>query len=224
MDRTITALKVQKRNPDRVNVYLDGEFAFGVSRIVAAWLKVGQELSDQKILSLQREDAEEVAFQNALKVLSYRPRSIFEVQKKLKDNGFDETVVHSVLERLKQNGLLEDQSFAQTWVENRTVFHPRSRKLMALELRQKGVPDEVVQNALAAGATDDETLAYQSAIQYTRRLKGLEWTEFRKKLSAYLLRRGFSFETVSPLVRRVWDELQQSAGDEPHSFSEDDKR
>lgn len=222
MDRKITALKVQKRNPDRVNVYLDGEFAFGVSRIVSAWLKVGQELSDQKIQSLQREDAEEVAFQNALKVLSFRPRSIFEVQKKLKDYGFDETVVHSVLERLKQNGLLEDQSFAQTWIENRTVFHPRSRKLMALELRQKGVPDEVVQNALAAGAVDDETMAYQSAIQYVRRLRGLEWPEFRKKLSAYLLRRGFSFETVSPVVRQVWDETQQSASEKSKSNGEDE--
>ncbi len=221
MDRKITALKVQKRNPDRVNVYLDGEFAFGVSRIVSAWLKVGQELNDQKIQSLQREDAEEVAFQNALKVLSFRPRSIFEVQKKLKDYGFDETVINSVLERLKQNGLLEDQSFAQTWIENRTVFHPRSRKLMALELRQKGVPDEVVQNALAAGVVDDETMAYQSAIQYVRRLRGLEWPEFRKKLSAYLLRRGFSFETVSPVVRQVWDETQQSASEKSKSNGED---
>lgn len=222
MDQKITALKVQKRNPNRVNVYLDGKFAFGISRIVSAWLNVGQILTEEKILSLQREDTDEVAFQHALKVLSYRPRSVHEVQKKLKENGFDETVVRSVIARLEKDGLVKDQSFAQAWVENRTVFHPRSRKLIALELRQKGVPDEVVQNALAAGAMDDDTLAYQSAIQYTRRLKGLEWPEFRKKLSAYLLRRGFSFETVSPLLRRVWDELQQRAGDEPHTIGEDE--
>jgi regulatory protein len=222
MDRKITALKVQKRNSNRVNVYLDGEFAFGVSRIVSAWLQIGQTLTEEKILSLQKEDTEEVAFQNALKLLSFRPRSIHEVQKKLKENGFDESAIHSVIERLTRDGLVEDGSFAQAWVENRTVFHPRSRKLIALELRQKGVPDEVVQNALAAGSVDDETLAYQSAIQYSRRLKGLEWLEFRKKLSAYLLRRGFSYETVSPMVRRVWDELQQSAGDEAHTFGEDE--
>ncbi len=221
MDRKITALKVQKKNPDRVSVYIDEKFAFGVSRFVAAWLQTGQVMTEEKILSLQKEDAEEKAFQNALKVLSYRPRSVHEVQKKLKENGFDETVVHAVLERLRKDGLVEDESFARAWVENRTVFHPRSRKLIALELRQKGVPDEVVQNALASGAMDDETLAYQSAIQYAHRLKRLEWPEFRKKLGAYLLRRGFSFETVSPLVRQVWDELQQSAGDEPHSFGED---
>ncbi len=222
MDRKITALKVQKKNPDRVNVYLDGKFAFGVSRIVSAWLQVGQVLTEEKILSLQKEDTEEVAIQNAMRSLSYRPRSVYEVQKKLKENGFDETVVRSVLERLERDGLLKDESFAQAWVENRTVFHPRSRKLIALELRQKGVPDEVAQNALAAGALDDETLAYQSAIQYAHRLEGLEWLDFRKKLSAYLLRRGFSFEIVSPVVRQVWDELQQNAGDEAHTFGEEE--
>ncbi len=222
MDRKITALKVQKKNPNRVNVYLDGEFAFGVSRIVSAWLQIGQALTEEKILSLQKEDAEEMAIQRALKALSYRPRSIFEVQKKLKENGFDETVIQSVVERLRRDGLVQDETFARAWVENRTVSHPRSRKLIALELRQKGVPDEVVQNALAAGAVDDETLAYQSAIQYSRHVRGLEWQVFRKKLSAYLLRRGFSYETVAPAVRRVWDELQQTAGDEAHTFGEDE--
>ncbi len=222
MDRKITALKAQKKNPNRVNVFLDGTFAFGVSRIVAAWLQVGQALTEENILSLQTEDTEEVAFQNALRTLNYRPRSAHEVQKKLRENGFDETVVRSVLERLERDGLVKDESFAQAWVENRTVFHPRSRKLIALELRQKGVPDEVIQNALAAGALDDDALAYQSAIQYAHRLNGLEWPDFRKKLGAYLLRRGFSFGTVSPLVRQVWDELQQSAGDEAHTFGEEE--
>jgi regulatory protein len=221
MDRYITALKAQKRNPNRVNLYLDGEFAFGVSRIVAAWLKVGQVLSDEKIQSLQLEDAREVAFQNALKVISYRPRSAHEVQKKLQENGFDEAVIQSVIERLGQIGLVEDKSFAQAWIENRTVFRPRSRRLIGMELRQKGVPDEVVQDALA-NAVDDETLAYQSAIQYARRLKKFEWQDFRKKLSAYLMRRGFSYEIVDSLVRRVWDEKQQEAGDEAQIDNEDE--
>ena len=49
MDQKITALKAQKRNPNRINVYLDGIFAFGLARVVAAWLQVGQTLSDEKI-------------------------------------------------------------------------------------------------------------------------------------------------------------------------------
>jgi regulatory protein len=220
MDRKITALKAQKKNPDRVNVFLDGEFAFGVSRIVAAWLKTGQILTEEKVLSLQQDDAREVAFQNALIVISYRPRSVHEVQKKLREKGFDDTVIDLVVERLKASGLVEDKEFAQAWIENRTVFRPRSQRLMALELRQKGVPDEVVQKALV-DSVDDETLADQAAIQYARKLKNLEWLEFRKKLSAFLARRGFSFEIIGPLVRRVWQESQNTAGAEQHSDFEE---
>jgi regulatory protein len=221
MDRKITAMRVQKRNPNRVNIFLDGEFAFGVSRIVAAWLTIGQVMTDEKILEIQQDEANEAAFQNALKVISYRPRSIQEVQRKLQENGFDKTVVDLVIRRLKENGLLGDQEFAQAWIENRTVFRPRSQRLMALELRQKGVSDDVVQNALA-NTLDDETLAYQSAIQYARRLKGLEWQEFRKKLGAFLMRRGFSFEIVGPLVRQVWQESGREAGDAQQLEIEDE--
>ena len=69
MNHTITALTLQKRNRERVNVYLDGEYAFGLARIVAAWLVVGQELSDEKITQLRIEDEREVAYQRALRLI-----------------------------------------------------------------------------------------------------------------------------------------------------------
>ena len=87
-ENRITALKVQKKNPNRVSIYLDDEFAFGVSRIVAAWLQVGQILSDEKIASLQQAENQEAALQRALLLLSYRPHSEAEIRKKLSGAGF----------------------------------------------------------------------------------------------------------------------------------------
>ena len=60
--KKITAIEVQKRSPNRVNIHLDGEFAFGLARIVAAWLRVGQDLSEEKIEQLQADDARERAY------------------------------------------------------------------------------------------------------------------------------------------------------------------
>ena len=80
--KKITALQVQKRNPNRVNVHLDGEYAFGLARIVAAWLKVGQTLEEEKISELQADDARERAMQQAMLFLSYRARS----EKEIRDN------------------------------------------------------------------------------------------------------------------------------------------
>ncbi len=100
MVQQITAIEPQQKNPQRVNIYLDGEFAFGLTSLLAAWLKVGQELSDEKIASLKAGDELEVTYQKALHFLSYRPRSA-EVRQNLMKRGIAEPLVEETLSRLQ---------------------------------------------------------------------------------------------------------------------------
>jgi regulatory protein len=201
--RKITAIEVQKKNRQRVNIFLDGEFGFGLSRIVAAWLNVGQELGEEKIASLQAEDAREVALQKALNFLSYRARSVEEIRQNLRKHEMPEAVIEETLERLQKAGLANDEQFAQAWVENRSTFRPRSHRALSMELRRKGLDEQVIQTALAE-ATDEGELAYQAALRKARRFEGLEWPDFRRKLSEFLARRGFGYEVIGEAVRRVW--------------------
>jgi regulatory protein len=214
--KKITAIEVQKRTPNRVNIHLDGEFAFGLARIVAAWLQVGQELSDEKIEQLQAEDLRERAFQQAMLFLSYRARSESEIRQNLRKHEIPEPVIEQTLERLRQNGLANDDQFARAWVENRSAFRPRSRRMMAMELRQKGLTHEAVSSAIES--VDDEALAYEAAQKRAARFRGLEWNEFRKKLSDFLARRGFSYSVVAPVVTRIWNEAHNN---EQHYEEED---
>ncbi|GIV64763.1 MAG: regulatory protein RecX [Bellilinea sp.] len=206
-ERKVTALKVQKRNPNRVNVYLDGEYAFGLSRIVAAWLQVGQVLSEEKIRSLQQEETREAAYQRALHYLSFRPRSEAEVRRKLLEKGFDQLLVEEIIERLRAERWLGDSEFARLWTENRTTFRPRSRRLLRFELRQKGVSEDHIEEALHPLAEESE-LAYEAGIRYARRLTSLQPDVFRKRLTAFLARRGFSYGTIAPVVRRICSEQE----------------
>ena len=215
--KKITALVVQKRNPNRVNLYLDGEYAFGVARIVAAWLRVGAELDEKKIEQLQLEDARERALQQALLFLSYRARSESEIRQNLSKHEIPETVIDETLERLRQDGLANDNEFAQAWVENRSTFRPRSRQMLAMELRQKGLDDESMHAALKN--VDDDPLAYEAALKRAVRFKNLEWSEFRKKLSEFLARRGFPYAVIAPVVSRIWNEMHVQ---EQHNFEEED--
>lgn len=201
----ITALKVQKRNSNRVNVYLDNEFAFGLARIIAAWLHLGQELSSDKIASLQSQDAGEVAYQKALHFISYRPRSEVEVRNKLAENGAEPQIIETVMARLQTAQLVGDEEFARTWIDNRSTFRPRSHRMLRYELHQKGVGEVFIQQALAE-AENEPDLAYQAGSQYARRLAELDWELFRKRLSGYLGRRGFSYGTIAPVVRQIWEE------------------
>lgn len=214
--RKITAIEAQKKRSNRVNVYLDGEFAFGLERITAAWLRVGQELDEKKIEELQAGDARERALQQALRFLSYRARSESEIRKNLRKHEIPEPVIEETLERLRRDGLANDDQFAQAWVENRSTFRPRSRRMMALELRQKGLDEESVSSALAD--VDDEALAYEAAQKRANRLSGLEWSEFRTKLSGFLARRGFPYSVIAPVVTWIWNETH---AEEQH-FEEED--
>jgi regulatory protein len=222
MDKEITALKAQKKNPNRISVFLDGEFAFGLARLVAAWLRIGQRLSEAEIDRLKQQDTYEVAYQRGLRFLSYRPRSEVEIQRKLSELGFEAAVQDATIQRLKDNGLLGDQQFAKDWVENRSTFRPRSRKMLTVELRQKGVEEEVIQKALAE-TEDENSLAYQSAVKYARRLASLDWETFRKRLGGHLARRGFSYGTIAPVIRQVWDETHSSASGENLTPDEDNE-
>ena len=214
--KKITAIVIQKRNPNRVNIHLDGEFAFGLARITAAWLRTGQELDEKKIEQLQAEDAKERALQQALLFLGYRARSESEIRKNLQKHEIPEIVIEETLERLRNDKLVDDGQFAQTWVENRSTFRPRSRRMLAMELRQKGLDEEAMQSALED--VDDETLAYEAAQKRAPRFKELDWLEFRKKLTGFLARRGFSYSVITPVVSRIWKETR---AEEQH-FEEED--
>ena len=205
MNRRITALSQQKHNPQRVSVYLDGEYAFGLARIVAAWLQVGQEISDEKITLLQAEDTREVAYQRAIKLLHYRPRTEAEVRQTLRSHDVDETVIDEVIERLKSSGLIDDARFAQLWVENRAEMRPRSHRALAYELNKRGIQSQEIAQALEA--VDDEEMAYQAACKQARKLKDLEWKVFRHKLYGFLSLRGFNYEISSQIIPRVWEEI-----------------
>jgi regulatory protein len=210
--RKVTAIEAQKRNPNRVNIYLDDQFAFGLARIVAAWLQVGQELSDEKIATMQAEDAREVALQKALHFLSYRARSIEEVRKNLEKHEIPEAAIQPTLEKLQNAGLLNDHDFARTWVENRNTFRPRGRRALRMELRQKGLPESVIETTLEE-TTDEEALALTAARKHLRKLQGLDWMDFRKKMAGFLGRRGFPYEVVASATRQVWQEEHPSGGD-----------
>ena len=209
----ITALEVQKKNRHRVNVYLDGRFAFGLQEVLAFPLKVGQTLSPEEMKQLQERDEAEVAYERALTFLSYRPRSRAEIEGYLRRKEASAAVVQIVVARLTEAGLLDDQAFAQYWVQNREQFRPRGSRSLRFELRIKGVPDSLAEQAVET--IDEAESAYRAAQARAQRMRGLERKVFRSRLGGFLQRRGFTYEIVKETVDRLWKELQTPTGEDP---------
>jgi regulatory protein len=204
----ITSLRFQKRAPDRVNVYLDDRFAFGLPAVEAARLRVGQSLEDQDIERLCSLDVEQKAYDRAVRFLAYRPRSEAEVRNRLEQAGVDHALIEAVIGRLKAQRYLDDAEFARFWVEGRQRFSPRSATALRQELRRKGLDDSTI--AAAVGVLDVAAAAYDAARPRALRLASLAGSDpmlFRRKLGDFLLRRGFDYEVVREVVVRLISEL-----------------
>lgn len=207
MEREITAIKAQKHNQQRVSIYLDGEFAFGLSKFVAAWLKPGRKLSEAEINKLLVDDTYETAFQKALQFIHHRPRSVEETRKRLIEKGFDDDVVEATLEKLMDKNWLNDLEFSRQWIENRNTFRPRSNRLLAYELRTKGVAENHIRQALENFGGDQDDLAYQAGIKKAKQCQGDSWQDFQKKVGGFLGRRGFHYGVVRPTVEQLWKDF-----------------
>jgi regulatory protein len=146
------------------------------------------------------------ALDTAVHYLAQRPRSEYEVRQRLRRAGTDAAVVETVLEQLRRHGLLDDQAFAEYWVEQRQTFRPRGARLLRAELAQHGIPRA---GAEAATAPLDETAeqdAYRAAAKRASHLHGMDEATFTTRLGQWLARRGFDWDTISPVVARLWSE------------------
>lgn len=208
--KQVTALRSGGGRRKRVSVYLDSKVAFSLEAevVLAERLKVGQELTSEQIRALARADSFQRCLSAAMHYLSYRPRSEFELRERLGRRNFDGDSVEEVLAQLKERGLVDDTEFAQFWQDNRQAFSPRSSSLTRLELRRKGVAEEIIGQVVST-ASDGES-AYRAALGKARRMPVSDYQSFRRRLGEYLRRRGFSYGVINNTVQQLWQEMKES--------------
>ena len=205
---TITGLTPQKKDKERINVYLDGEFAFGLSLMTAASLRIGQVLTPDEVETLKAADEIDRAKASAYRYLSYRPRSIAELKRQLVKKGYQETTVDQVIDRLSELELIDDLAFARYWVEQRETFKPRGQRALRYELYQKGIDRQIVD--LVVADVDETASAKKAARKKANFWRELPEEQFYEKLGNYLKRRGFGYEIVRNVTQELWSSASHS--------------
>lgn len=210
---TITALVVQAGDQDRVNVFIDGDFAIGISLYVMQdeQLHKGKLLSQADWDRLEQAERGSRAWNAALRLLEVRPRTEHEIRDRLRRKEFLPEQIDKVVVRLRELELLDDAQFARLWVANRQNLNPRGAQALRQELRAKGV-DRAVADEVIANSTDAESeqaacadVARKALHKYAN---APDWATFQRKLGGYLQRRGFRFETMKPILSELWDEVK----------------
>lgn len=199
----VTGISAQVRTADRLNIDLDGAFAFGLSANVALEYRVtiGTVIDDELAATLWVAEEAAQAKATALNLLARRPRAEKELATALRQRGYGPAAIQAAVDRMRELGYLDDADFARRWVANRASVSPRGGRLMELELRQKGVAQDVAREAIDEADLDDLAAARDVAETRMRRYADLDPPTRRRRLSAFLARRGFSPDVIRTIDR-----------------------
>lgn len=203
--KTITRLQIQQKNKERVNIFLDEEYAFSLELMLAAGLRKGQQLTEVEIAALQADDERKRAYAAALTFLGQRVRSQTEVAQRLEQREFTPEAIAQTLARLQQEGYLDDTTFGQQWVANRQRFRPRSERALRYELRRKGMENSLIDEVIQEAEIDEDAAAWAALQPKIARWQGLERAQFSQKAGGFLARRGFGHEVARRVIDRAWN-------------------
>ncbi len=212
----ITALSTQVRNPDRVNVSIDGKYRFSldISQVIDFGVKIGREVDESELQTLETESQFGKLYARALEYCLMRPHSVREVrdylyrktltqkyksrQGEIKEKaGYSPALTDRVLTKLQQKRYVDDEQFTRWWVENRNLTKGTSLRKLTTELRAKGVSGEIIESVMGESERSDEDELSKIIAKKRRKYSD------NQKLIGYLARQGFSYEDI---VRALQDE------------------
>jgi regulatory protein len=197
----ITQIKPQK-SKKRVNVYLDGEFSFGLDleNYMKLRLKVGQELSDEEAEKIIKKAELQKTLDKLLRYTTLRPRSEREIYNWLRKYEVHESIHEELLNRLKRLELVGDEEFAKWWVGQRIQFKNRSIRELSNELYKKGIDREIIEQVLKESDVDEESSARKLLEKRSFAWRKYKGYEKKKRMSDYLARKGFSWDVIKKVI------------------------
>lgn len=199
----ITDITAQKRQTDIYNIIVDGKFVCGLGalELSSAGLKVGLEITHEDITRLVAQSQGAKAYNLALRYLSYRPRSEFEVREYLRRKEYEDEAIERALRQLHGNKFVDDTAFAESWVRSRQASAPRSMRILRMELMKKRVAKDVIDSVLSEQDAGMEVEALRAVA--AKKLRLVRFSQDNQKLIQYLVGQGYRYSDV----KRVLDEL-----------------
>lgn len=201
----ITAIRAQRRERERLNVHVDGEFRLALASeiVLRRGLRVGAEVTERDLAEMEAEDLAWKARQASLNLLSYRARTASELRRRLERKEFPEAVAAATVEDLRAQGFVDDAAYAESFVRDRVRLRPRGKRRLMQELRAKGVDPATAASAIAEVLEGEETseaeLARAAASKWSPRA-GEDTASARRRLYAFLARRGFGADAIREVM------------------------
>ncbi len=203
-DFIITKIERQKHARHRVSIFIDNEFAFGLNDEVVYRFNLakGEAQNEDTIKQIREYDDFLEAKNSALRFLSRRKHSAFELKQKLMKNKFNSGVIDQMIDHLKSINLLDDLEFAKAFVRDRLNFKPSGRRSLMNELKKRGIAEQTALQVLNENLSDnnEEQSARAIAEKYLLRLKRFDADTQKRRLFGYLMRKGYASSMINSII------------------------
>ena len=201
----ITSIKPQKRKQDRVNIYIDDKFSFGLSQdiIYKFGLYVDMEISDEFINEILLKEEERKVLDSALNFLSYRARSEKEVYTRLTQKEYPHNFILSAIAYCKEHGYINDKEFALSFIRDKTNINKYGPKKLKYELYKKGVSQSIIDEVLISDKDTEYEMALELGLKRLDRYKNDSKDAIYRKLGGFLQRKGYSYDIVYKVLREI---------------------
>ncbi len=200
----ITAIKQQVKQAGRYSIFVDGKFSFGLSEsaLIDSGIKIGLELDEARLAELKDTAKIDKGYNRTLHLIARRARSEWEIRDFLKRKEYEPEFVDAIVARLYERRYLDDEAFARMWVENRRLLKPTSRRKLTLELKQKRVSSEVIDQVLG----EDKDVTDEREVLRELVLKKQSRYPDQSKFMQYLARQGYSYDDIKSVLSNPVDE------------------
>ena len=203
----VTSIQQHKIRQDIYSIYLDDSFAFDIHyRILLDFnIEIGQILNQSEIDNISSADEYYRALDYANLLLSYRKRSAKEMFDRIVFKGYCDETASKVVEVLKDLGYINDREFARWWINSRRRNRPKGIPALKLELKNKGISADIIEDVLTKEPFDEYELAWKSCGSMLDKYRKLPPNVARQRLTALLKSRGFNWDTVNKVVKEFFD-------------------
>lgn len=190
----VTAIQQQQKRTSRYSIFIDGKYSLSLSDIglLESKLMLNQELSAEQLRAIKQFAENDNFYDKVLNYIAIRPRSKWEVETYLKLKKCPPLLSVKLLNKLSKNDMINDRSFAKSWVESRRLLKPVSRRRLVYELRAKHVSSEDVEQAIGEDETTDLEVLKDLV---TRKRQQLKYRD-NLRLMQYLSRQGFNYRDI----------------------------
>jgi len=204
--KKITKIEYQKNNKDRVNIYLDDKFEFGIDLniMIKYSLSKNMELDDKFITEILIAEDKIKAYNYAVSILSRSAKSEKELRTKMSDKGYEQEFVDITIDKLKMNKYIDDDDYSDRFIHDKINFSKYGKRKLKEALYNKGIDRQIIEEKLSLISTDDEFVrAYELGEKKIRSLSKEDNAKKYTKLSNFLIGKGFEYETVRKVVSKL---------------------